>query len=472
MPSEPPMLTEKDVRPARAKKPSEHKELDPIANALRTSKDLTISEASKLIGDNESNLAKNKSVANLLRSDHRFLVFMEGGQNIVILSNAADVPPPEMAPEEPPAVPIDVPTLGERLANAQAIAGDAPIATSVSEPISPKVRTNRDALRSDLDGWEEDAKRFHQATGFLRPGKDSPAAAGPIDEEAQRAAWNRWLEEPAPVSAVISTAPAAPVTPEDRLRFELGCHQKRAAKLQELSQKYMRLSSEATTLQSDLNDKREEMKETAKMLASLAGTPVELQQPIPFGQATGDKPAEGVPAAEEDLLAGDPLAVFKQWAISEEQVKCFEDVEFNDADTTPDDLANALAANRIQPSEKPQPVTAVHLYEAPYLVIDGMEGGPFLLVRLLTKDEWATLHEEKYGRCVIGFDQTDEAKDQRQLGGEHCGLVVKVGRKQLVIGPRPEEALGIYLDAGEPANAIDGSGAFDAKAAAAGEKPE
>jgi hypothetical protein len=80
----------------------------------------------------------------------------------------------------------------------------------------------------------------------------------------------------------------------------------------------------------------------------------------------------------------------------------------------------------------------VSAYEREYLVIEGAGGGPdfqYLALPLYTKDEWQQLYEARFGRCVEGIDQTEDAKTQRQIGGEFCGKVVKLGRKKAVIGP-------------------------------------
>jgi hypothetical protein len=98
----------------------------------------------------------------------------------------------------------------------------------------------------------------------------------------------------------------------------------------------------------------------------------------------------------------------------------------------------------LAPSEKPLSVTPVTLYgELPFLVAEhyGTDGFRcFACLPLLSKDEWQQLYEAKYGRAVEGFDQSDEAKHQRQLGGPDCGRVVKLGRKKAVVGPK-EQAL-------------------------------
>lgn len=71
------------------------------------------------------------------------------------------------------------------------------------------------------------------------------------------------------------------------------------------------------------------------------------------------------------------------------------------------------------------------------------------VVPLHTKEEWQQIYEEKYGRHVEDFDQSDEAKDQRQRGGKWCGLVVKVGRKVFVVGPQTG-AMHLVHDPKEP----------------------
>lgn len=84
----------------------------------------------------------------------------------------------------------------------------------------------------------------------------------------------------------------------------------------------------------------------------------------------------------------------------------------------------------------------VSLFERDYLVMADARGfGPesFQCLPLYSKDEWASMgHEAKYGRCVDGVDQTTEARDQRQAGGEFCGKVVKFCRSKAVIGPVDE----------------------------------
>lgn len=108
-----------------------------------------------------------------------------------------------------------------------------------------------------------------------------------------------------------------------------------------------------------------------------------------------------------------------------------------------------VALSSMIASEKPLAVDAVNLYgELPFMVAEQYDTAGFrcyACLPLLTKDEWQQLYEAKYGRAVEGFDQSDEAKAQRQLGGDDCGRVVKVGRKKLVVGPK-EQALVVCFE--------------------------
>ncbi len=133
---------------------------------------------------------------------------------------------------------------------------------------------------------------------------------------------------------------------------------------------------------------------------------------------------------------------------------------------------------KIMQADKPTKIdkkAVVEVMGLPYLVRQGYpEEKPtrFFLQSLKTKDEWAQLCEADFGRCVNGFDQSEEAKNQRQLGGEDCGRVVVVGQKKFVLGP---ERFGLVLvcEAAEKAAEIEAKKiAFpvSGKDAAAGER--
>ncbi len=106
---------------------------------------------------------------------------------------------------------------------------------------------------------------------------------------------------------------------------------------------------------------------------------------------------------------------------------------------------DALIANVLDPEQMKGEKRAIKgtcaVYGTPWLVShlwkDEASGAVLAnVLRLYSKDEWAQTCEATYGRAVDGLDQTDEAREQRQTGGEWCGLVVKVGRKTWVVGPQ------------------------------------
>lgn len=93
------------------------------------------------------------------------------------------------------------------------------------------------------------------------------------------------------------------------------------------------------------------------------------------------------------------------------------------------------------------------------------------LVRLYSTDEWTQIKSEKYGHFVAEYDKNDETKETRQKGGPWCGLMIHAGNKPWIVGDQ-DEALHVIFKTEEkkPAKAADVI-PFDAKAAAAGDKP-
>tara|TARA_R110000868_G_scaffold53537_2_gene167914 strand:+ start:880 stop:1140 length:261 start_codon:yes stop_codon:yes gene_type:complete len=56
-----------------------------------------------------------------------------------------------------------------------------------------------------LEHWENVAEEFYRDTGFLRPGKSYPCESC-VDEEEQRAAWDKWVRARAAcIAAAIRT---------------------------------------------------------------------------------------------------------------------------------------------------------------------------------------------------------------------------------------------------------------------------
>ena len=45
---------------------------------------------------------------------------------------------------------------------------------------------------NESEKYDIEARAFQLMTGFMAPGKDSPAAAGPTDMAERRDAWSRW----------------------------------------------------------------------------------------------------------------------------------------------------------------------------------------------------------------------------------------------------------------------------------------
>jgi hypothetical protein len=105
-----------------------------------------------------------------------------------------------------------------------------------------------------------------------------------------------------------------------------------------------------------------------------------------------------------------------------------------------DAILNGLITDQEMQGEKRSTKKAITCYGSLWLVTQvwsGQDGSVRAnVVGLFTKDEWNQIFTEEYGRPVDDFDQSPEAKDQRQKGGKWCGLVVKVGKKVYVVGPQ------------------------------------
>jgi hypothetical protein len=129
----------------------------------------------------------------------------------------------------------------------------------------------------------------------------------------------------------------------------------------------------------------------------------------------------------------------------------------------------ALLADEVMRAEKRQIPATVTAYGRAYIVTDLWKNDAGAMranvVPLYTKDEWQQLAEDKFGRAVEGFDQSDEAKEHRTRGGRWCGLVVRTGRKVWVVGPQ-EHALHFVHQPAEPAEPIAGPGHQDGDPAA------
>lgn len=193
--------------------------------------------------------------------------------------------------------------------------------------------------------------------------------------------------------------------------------------------------------------------EIAALLKEPMPMPVRFEH-TPIGQAIEEAkqepaapPAEPPPPAWLDLLP----------PVQPDAVKLL-DTAAGDELPTVDALCGALLAPQAMMGGKRVIKQAVQVYGTPWIVThlwkDEAAGACRAnVVRLYTKDEYQQTHEAKYGRAVGDFDQSEEAKAQRQVGGEWCGLVVKVSRKVYVVGPQADALHLAYLPP-EPTPAV------------------
>lgn len=181
--------------------------------------------------------------------------------------------------------------------------------------------------------------------------------------------------------------------------------------------------------------------EIAALLKEPMPMPVRFEH-TPIGQAIEEAKAEPAPPVATpwvDLLP----------AVTPEQVRVV-DASAGEELPTVDAVCSSLLAYQAMQGEKRSLKQFVQVYGTPWIVThlwrDEATGACRAnVVRLLTKDEYQQSYEAQFGRAVQDFDQSDEAKAQRQVGGEWCGLVVKVGRKVYVVGPQKDALHLAYL---------------------------
>lgn len=340
--------------------------------------------------------------------------------------------------------------------------------------------------RADEPGYDDTVSIDPNAEPEVIAGPGAAPEASPAADAP--AAGKTVMQVVSETQVVKGAAALAAMTPEERQAALLAAHQKRLELMASLARQHAALGSEAGSLQSALNEVRERQKETAKQLAELARTPIEegIQMRIPgiapetAAPATAaEKPADPTPSTDERLavrlfaegaaaaregktegdcpvVSGDRAHWLDGWrdATRKEQVT----VPAIKLGITEEKLEQHLLPNggMLPIGEKPPAVVTVDAYDRPHFVIgllpgatqgDAEDGGyPHIpawqaqwhLQPLYSKDEWQQLFEEQFGRAVKGFDQGDEAQAARQLGGIDCGRVVKVGRKEWVVGPRSQ----------------------------------
>ena len=264
------------------------------------------------------------------------------------------------------------------------------------------------------------------------------------------------------------------------LRDELDAYKDRAAQEKVLTDAIVKKGAEVVAAKEVLAGKKAALATAHEELFAFVSGDTQTKHPDLKGEDDED---------EEDLFDGDdrpapvPAVVAQattpapvpESAATADPVKPFvHDVAVDSvlSDHNVDLLRLRACLRRdIIPSEKPLQVgtAIVELKGCQWLVRDhNDEQTRWFLQRVLSKDEWDQMHEKEFGRWVKGFDQNDEAKHHRQQGGTECGLVVKVGRKDGVLGPE-REGLVLVLPKVEAEKVIDGVSAFDAKAAAAGD---
>jgi hypothetical protein len=201
-----------------------------------------------------------------------------------------------------------------------------------------------------------------------------------------------------------------------------------------------------------------ELAEVEEEIAALLKEPMPMTfEATPIGQAIAAAEGEASAAA-----APPPVPAWESIlpAVSPDAVKLLDDAAGDELPTV-DALCGALLAPQAMMGGKRVIKQSVQVYGTPWVVShlwkDEATGACRAnVIRLYTKDEYQQTHEAKYGRAVGDFDQSDEAKAQRQIGGEWCGLVVKVGRKVYVVGPQAD-ALHLAYCPPEPAPAAEGA---------------
>lgn len=247
---------------------------------------------------------------------------------------------------------------------------------------------------------------------------------------------------PEPPPEIPSEREAQLLRENAALRDRLSCFEARREQEQHLLAKR---DSNLHSIESAKNQMAAYKKELAETEAEIAAL---LRQPLPqsFDETPVGRMISEAQAAQPPVLGW--TSVLPE--VPPESVRLL--VGMGDELPTVDAILAAELAPQAMEGEKRalKANQAVTCYGMPWLVTklwrDDASGALRAnVVQLLTKDEWQQSAEEKYGRPVADFDQSDEAKDQRQRGGPWCGLVVKVGRKSYVVGPQ-ERAMHLAYD--------------------------
>lgn len=232
---------------------------------------------------------------------------------------------------------------------------------------------------------------------------------------------------------------------EERLRYY---EERRGLEQALLAERDSAISSIESAKNAKASAQKDLAEAEAKIAALLKSPPPQAFESTPIGQAIAEAsqgaPAVPPPTPWESILP----------AVPADSVRLL-DASAGDELPTVDALCGALLAPQAMMGGKRVVKQSVQVYGTPWIVThlwkDEASGACRAnVVRLYTKDEYQQTHEAKYGRAVGDFDQSDEAKAQRQVGGEWCGLVVKVSRKVYVVGPQAD-ALHLAYCPPEPA---------------------
>lgn len=243
-------------------------------------------------------------------------------------------------------------------------------------------------------------------------------------------------KSPAKAGKPATPAKAKKLTPMEalkeenkRLKDELAAHRKRVDTEHSLTAQVRRRERELEAAKSVVGGCKQALGDAIKELTDYLSGGVQTEHPDltpkPALPPKEEAPAPTAEPARYNLPVDQRIAV----------------------DLKPEDLAG-LVIRSIPQADKPTKIDKKLIHEfmgMPYIVRQGYpEEKPtrFFLQALKSKDEWQQLCEADFGRAVEGFDQSDEAKAQRQIGGEDCGRVVTVGQKKFVLGP---ERFGLVL---------------------------
>lgn len=279
-------------------------------------------------------------------------------------------------------------------------------------------------------------------------------AALAANDQDLAAAAAQVQEIPAAAPPPPSAAPDIPTEREAKLQRELQHALDRLAAFEARRGKEQQLLADRdATLHAIEAAKAKvaaEKKELSEIEAEIAAL---LKEPLP---APFSETPIGRVIAEAGGTAAAPAPTVQAWAdllppVEPDSVRFL--VGVGDELPTVDQVVGALITRESMAGEKRslRATQVVECYGRQWMVThlwqdEETAAARANVVPLYTKDEWQQTHEGAFGRAVQDFDQSEEAKAQRQAGGEFCGLVVKVGRRALVVGPQ-KDALHLVHDA-------------------------